>query len=477
MLDRARIAGLSLGVAAFAAVMVFPAPEGMSLGAWRVLGVAALMAIWWMTQAAPLPVTALIPLGLFPMIGVTDTRSAAAPYADPVIFLFLGGFILGLGMQRSRLQQRLGLRAIGFMGATPARLIGGFMLSTAFLSMWVSNSATSIMMLPVALSVLALAEKSGGIAEGSHENLSVSLLLGVAYGASIGGLATLIGTPPNALLAAYMAREHGVQIGFAQWMLLGVPLAALMLAGAWFILVRLHPVVANERWQAHDAVASELARLGPVSAAEIRVALVFFLTAGAWMTRPLYGSYLPALDDSGIAIIAAIALFLLPSGRVEGGRLLAWEDLRDLPWDVLILFGGGLSLAAAISSSGLAAWLGAEMQVLANWPMLLLVAALTLAMIFLTELTSNTASAATFLPIGGALALGLGLDPLTLAVPLALAASCAFMLPVATPPNAIVFSSGRISITQMALAGLWLNIYGSLAIVAASAWLAGWALG
>lgn len=477
MHNRGQFLGLAFGAAMFAASLILPAPEGLPAPAWRVLGLAALMAAWWMSEAAPLAATALIPLAMFPLLGIADARSAAAPYADPVIFLFLGGFILGAAMQRSRLQQRLGLRAIGVLGGSPARLVGGFMLASAFLSMWVSNSATAIMMLPVALSVLAMVEKGGGIAEGSHENFSVCLLLGVAYGASIGGLATLIGTPPNALLAAYMAREHGVQIGFAQWMLLGGPMAALMLVGAWFILVRLHPVKENGVWRAHEAIAAELARLGPVSAPEIRVAAIFIATAAAWMTRPLYGEYAPGLDDAGIAIIAALALFLLPSGRPGGGRLLDWDDLRALPWEVLILFGGGLSLASAITSTGLAAWLGQAMQGLAGWPILLVVAALTLAMIFLTELTSNTASAATFLPIGGALALGLGLDPLSLTVPLALAASCAFMLPVATPPNAIVFASGQIAIAQMARAGLWLNLYGSLAIVAAGAWLAGWALG
>jgi sodium-dependent dicarboxylate transporter 2/3/5 len=290
-------------------------------------------------------------------------------------------------------------------------------------------------------------------------------------------LGTLIGTPPNALLAAYMSREHGVTIGFAQWMVLGLPLVAIMLVGSWLILIRLHPVDRGIGANARQVVQAELEKLGPMTTAEIRVACVFGLTALAWVTRPLYSALAPAVDDTAIAIVGALALFLIPSGMPEGGRLLAWDDLKGLPWGVLILFGGGLSLAGAINVSGLATWIGAAMGMLASWPMLLIVAIATIAMIFLTELTSNTASAATFLPIGGAIAVGIGLDPLALTVPLALAASCAFMLPVATPPNAIVFSSGRISIAQMARAGLWINLFGSIAIVAVAYPLAVWLFG
>ncbi len=331
--------------------------------------------------------------------------------------------------------------------------------------MWVSNSATAIMMLPVALSVLALFDQHGEIDVDARASLSVGLMLAVAYGASIGGLATLIGTPPNALLAAYLAREHGVQIGFAQWMALGVPLAAVLLAGAWLILIRLHPTAARVEVDAGAVVNVELEKLGGLSFAERRVAIVFGLTALAWVTRPLISPYVPGLDDTMIAIAGALALFLIPSGMPEGGRLIAWDDLTALPWGVLVLFGGGLSLAGAIAGSGLAEWLGNALSALGHWPVLLLVAVATVGMIFLTELTSNTASAAAFLPFGGAVALGIGIDPLLLTVPLAVAASCAFMLPVATPPNAIVFASGRVTIAQMARAGLWLNLYASIVIV------------
>jgi sodium-dependent dicarboxylate transporter 2/3/5 len=466
--------GLIIGVVLLALTLVLPPPEGMSQQAWHVVGIALLMASWWITEAVPIPVTALVPLVLFPLLGVTTMRDTAAPYADPVIFLFLGGFIIGTAMQRWALHKRIGLRVVTLIGTAPQRLMGGFLLATAMLSMWISNSATAIMMLPVAISVLALLDQNFGTDEVSRCNLGARLMLAVAYGASIGGLGTLIGTPPNALLAAYMAREHGVSIGFAQWMVLGLPLVATMLAGAWLVLIRLYPVGGQNVLDAGKVVRAELEKLGPMSAAERRVACVFGLTALAWVTRPLYSTLVPAIDDTAIGIAGALSLFLLPSRMVEHKRLLDWDDLKSLPWGVLLLFGGGLSLAGAITESGLASWLGTAMSVLANWPALLIVTVVTLCMIFLTELTSNTASAATFLPVGGALAVGIGLDPSVLAVPLALAASCAFMLPVATPPNAIVFASGRITIAQMALAGFWLNLFGAIVIVTVSHPLGGW---
>lgn len=477
--SRGRDRGIAaiIGAMLLAAVLVIPAPAGMPPQAWRVAGVALLMAIWWITQALPIPATALAPLVLFPLLGIATIGDTAAPYADPVIFLFLGGFVIGIGIQRCGLHKRIGLRAITLIGAAPSRLGGGFLLSTALLSMWISNSATAMVMLPVAVSVLALINQHAATDEESRRNLGVVLMLAVAYGASIGGLGTLIGTPPNALLAAYMAREHGVTIGFAQWMVLGLPLVGIMLLGTWAILVWLYPVGGNVGSNAKLVVHAELEKLGPMTTVEIRVASVFAITALAWVMRPLYSTRAPAIDDTMIAVGGALALFVLPSGMPRGGRLLAWDDLASLPWGVLILFGGGLSLADAINVSGLAAWLGAAMGALAGWPVLLIVAVVTIVMIFLTELTSNTASAATFLPIGGAIAVGIGLDPLALTVPLALAASCAFMLPVATPPNAIVFSTGSVSVAQMARAGLWLNLFGSAAIVALSYPLAGWLFG
>jgi sodium-dependent dicarboxylate transporter 2/3/5 len=471
---RRRGYGIPIGLSLLALTLVLPPPEGLSPQAWRVTGVALLMAAWWISEALPIPATALLPVVLFPLLGVASVREATSPYADPVIFLFLGGFIIGFSMQRWQLHRRIGLNAIARVGTAPHRLIGGFMLASALLSMWVSNSATAIMMLPVAFSVLALFDQHGEIDAEARASLGVVLMLAVAYGASIGGIATLIGTPPNALLAAYLAREHGVQISFAQWMAFGVPLSAVLLLGAWLILIKLHPAATTADVDAGAVVQSELEKLGALSTAERRVTAVFGLTALAWITRPLLSPYIPGLDDTMIAIAGALALFLIPSGMPEGGRLIGWDDLSALPWGVLVLFGGGLSLAGAIASSGLAEWLGNALSGLGHWPVLVVIAIATVGMIFLTEITSNTASAAAFLPFGGAVALGIGIDPLLLTVPLAVAASCAFMLPVATPPNAIVFASGRVAIAQMARAGLWLNLYASIVIIALSYPLVTW---
>ena len=466
-----RLLGLAAGAAVFVAILLAP-DFGPSPQVKPVAAVTALMAIWWMLEAAPLAATALAPIVLFPALGVADVRAAAAPYADPVIFLFLGGFVLGAAMERSGLHKRVGLACAAAAGATPRRLVAGMLGATAFMSMWISNSATAVMMAPVAMAVLALAEAHGGHEDpASQRHLGVALLLSVAYGASIGGLATLIGTPPNALLAGYIAREHGVEIGFAQWMLIGTPVAIILLVAAWVVLTTLHPVKLTLP-EAKVLFREERSRLGAMSSGERRVAIIFVLAATAWITRPLLAPYAPWLSDTGIAIAAAVLMAITPAAGLRSERLVTETELKRLPWEVLTLFGGGLSLAAAISDSGLAAWLGELLGALGGWPAAAMVVAVTLAMIFLTELTSNTASAATFLPIGGAIALAMGVDPIFLAVPLALAASCAFMLPVATPPNAIVYGGGLITVGQMSRAGLWLNLIGVAVISAAALLLA-----
>ncbi|MFN3889704.1 MAG: SLC13 family permease [Beijerinckiaceae bacterium] len=453
--------GLVIGAVALGATLALPPPAGLAAEGWRTLGVALLMAVWWITEAAPLPATALLPLVLFPLLGIAPFKTAAAPFADPIIFLFLGGFIIGAGMQRWSLHERIGLRLVGYTGASPRGLVAGFLIATAVLSMWVSNSATAMMMLPVAGAVLALVEERSGK---DGQALGVALMLSVAYGASIGGLGTLVGTPPNALLAAYMEREHGVRIGFAQWMALGLPVSCVLLVAAWFVINRLYPS-AETSAGTQAAISERRAALGALSAAEARVAFIFLATAAAWILRPLYGHAVPGIDDSVIAMLAAVAFFITPSGMTAQSRLLTWRDVTDIPWGVLILFGGGLSLAAAIGSSGLAIWIAGSLHTLGAFHPVYIIVAATLAMIFLTEITSNTASAAAFLPLAGALAVAIGLDPILLAAPLALAASCAFMLPVATPPNAIVFASGAVTVQQMARAGLWLNFAAAAVIV------------
>lgn len=459
--------GLFLGPLLFAAMLLLPAPAGMPAAAWRTAAVAVLMAAWWITEAVPIPATALLPLALFPLLGVAPMEATAAPYANPVIWLFLGGFMIAIAIERCGLHRRLALGILRVVGTRPAHLIGGFMLATAFLSMWISNTATVLMMLPMALSIVALVDREAGEG-GADPHFAVALLLGLAYAANIGGMGTLIGTPPNALLAGFMGETLGVRIGFGEWMLLGVPLVAVALPLCWLLLVRvLHPVGAVQIAGGAEVIGREARALGPISRAEWTVAVITALTAASWIFRPLLERVAPGINDTSIAIGGALLLFMVPVSWRRGEFPLTWQAAETLPWSVLLLFGGGLSLAAAIQQTGLARWIGEAMRGIGGWPVLLVVVAVTTVVIFLTELTSNTATAAAFLPVVAALAAGIGAAPLGLAVPTALAASCAFMMPVATPPNAIVYAGGRMTIAQMARAGLWLNLLMIVLITAA----------
>lgn len=463
---RRRAVGLSLAVTVFVVLLIFPAPEGFSPEAWRVAAVAALLAILWLSEAIPVAATALLPLVLFPTLGVFTVEQAAAPYANPIIFLFLGGFLIAVAIERWNLHRRIALNILYRVGAREDMQIGGFMIATAALSMWVSNTATAVMMLPVALSIIP--RDSAGRVGPKQRSFATALLLSVAYAANIGGVATLIGTPPNALLAGFMLENYQVEIGFAQWLLVGVPVTLTMLIICWTLLTRvLHSVNKEELPGARETIRAALEDMGPASRMERRVAAIFGLTAILWIARPLLDKQLPGLhlSDTSIAIAGGLLLFIVPSGRARGERLLTWQYAEKLPWGVLLLFGGGLSLAAAVAESGLAQAIGDALIGLQSWPVLALVLAVTLLIIFLTELTSNTATAATFLPLVAALAVSLDRPPLLLAIPAVIAASYAFMMPVATPPNAIVFSSGYISIPQMVKAGIWLNLIGSVAII------------
>jgi solute carrier family 13 (sodium-dependent dicarboxylate transporter), member 2/3/5 len=450
--------GLAAGPLIPLALLLLDPPAGMSLQAWRTAALGLFMATWWITEAVPIPATALTPLVLFPLLGVLPLGATAAPYANPVIFLFMGGFVLALAMQRTDLHRRVALAVVRAVGVGPQRVVFGFMAATAFLSMWVSNTACTVMMLPIGVSVAQLVRPESR--EGRMDfNFGIALMLGIAYAASIGGLATLIGTPPNALLAAFMLESYGFEIGFAQWLLVGVPLAAVALPLAWLVLVRLaFPIDIAEIPGGQQRIASEYEKLGPISRAERAVGVIFVATATLWIVRPLLDPYVPGLSDARIAIAAALATFLVPVNLPRGEFLMDWRTAERLPWGVLILFGGGLALAEAVTRSGLAGWIGAALGGAQAWPTVLVVLAVTAVVVFLTELTSNTATAATFLPLVASLAIALGQSPLLLAVPAALAASCAFMLPVATPPNAIVYGSGYVTIPQMSRAGLWLNL-------------------
>ncbi|MEP1216282.1 MAG: DASS family sodium-coupled anion symporter [Marinobacter sp.] len=469
-LPKSRVAGLILGPLFLLMTLVMPAPEGMGAEAWAALGLMLLMATWWSTEAIPIPATALIPIVLIPALGLGGINDATIPYANPIIFLFLGGFTLGLAMQRWNLHRRIALLTLRGVGDRPRRQIAGFMIATAFLSMWVSNTATSIMMLPIGLSVIAMMDSSNP--EGVRR-YATALLLAIAYSASIGGIATLIGTPPNALLAAYLSENQGISVGFAQWMLLGIPVSLVMLSLTWWWLTRRDFGLGSQAGSG-DMIRDELKALGALQRGEKLVAMVFLVTAAAWIFRPLLSDgFMPWLSDTGIAIAAAIAMFLTPVNLKEREFLLDWETAQGIPWGVLLLFGGGLAMAGVISSSGLAEWIAESLSVAGHLPVLMMVALVVGVIIFLTEVTSNTATAAAFLPLLGALAMSQELSVLLLTVPAAIAASCAFMMPVATPPNAIVFSSGHMKIQDMIRTGFALNILGILVVTALSYLLLG----
>ncbi len=471
--SRSQAVGLWLGPSLSLLMLVLGGPVAMSDGAWATACIGVLMAVWWATEAVPIAVTALLPIALFPMFGIASIEESTAPYANKVVFLFLGGFVVAFAMQRWNLHRRIALTILQHTGGNGRSLVGGFMLASALISMWVMNTSTTMMMLPIAISVIGVIHNTVvGLDKKAKEDFQFSLLLGVAYGATIGGIATLVGTAPNAMFAAFMLENYETRIDFANWMLVGLPMSALMLPLAWVALTRwVFRVDFVNSSEGRATLRKMKQDMGKITVPEKRVAYVFLVVACAWIFRPLL-VHLPglgALDDSLVAIAGAIILFLVPSGRKEDPLLLRWKYAEQLPWGVLLLFGGGLSLAGAVSKTGLAQWLGGSLQAVGALPLILIVVLAATLIIFLTELTSNVATTATFLPVVGAIAIEAGYDPIVLAVPVTLAASCAFMLPVATPPNAIVFGSGMLTIPRMARAGLLLNLIG-IVIVSAIAY-------
>ena len=455
--------GFWIGLAAFFFILLSPNPESLSSVGWAVAAVTMLMAIWWATEAVPVAVTALLPLACFPMLGVTDFKTAALPYANPNIYLFMGGFILALGIESSGLHKRLALKMLIAVGNSGAKLIGGFMLVSAIISMWVMNTSTTLMLLPIGLAVCAsVAETIPNFSQRDRRNFEISLLLGIAYAASIGGMSTLVGTAPNIIFAGFMQEAYGLEISFTDWMKLGVPIATFMLFSSWYAITKIvYPVNFIASVETKLQLQNMLNDLGPLSKDEKKVLTIFSLAASAWMFRTLLDNFAPfsGLTDAGIAIIAALSFFFIPSEN-QKTDLLTWEQANKLPWGLLVLFGGGLSLAASIGSSGLGGWIGQGLTVLENVPSIILILAVATMIIFLTEITSNVATTSTFLPVVGAVAVALGIAPISLTIPVVLAASCAFMLPVATPPNAIVFGSGKLTIPDMIRAGFALNIIG-----------------
>jgi len=464
--------GLWLGPLLFVLMLSIPVPPGMEPSAQKMAAVALLMATWWMCESIPIPATSLLPIALFPLLGIMHTKAATAPYASHLIFLFMGGFIIALSMQRWNLHRRIAMNIVRAVGFSPGRLIFGFMVATGALSAFVSNTATTVMMMPIGLAII-----SHVVEEGKKEGLDkeidfapdkfafgLNLMLGIAYAASIGGVATLIGTPPNTVLAGYLQKTYGFEITFATWMMVGVPIAAVLLPICWLWLTRVaNPMKLKRVPGGRDLINQELRQMGSMNSGERWTALVFGLTALGWIFRKQLGFLFtdPKLvTDAAIAMTGAILLFLIPINMKKNEFVMNWHWASKMPWGVLILFGGGLAMAAGFKQTKLADWVGSQVGLLEGAPILVLIIAVATLIIFLTELTSNTATAAMVMPILSAVAIGLGQSPLLLVVPAAIAASCAFMLPVATPPNAIVFGSGYVTIPQMVRSGFGLNVIG-----------------
>jgi sodium-dependent dicarboxylate transporter 2/3/5 len=459
--------GLAAGLVLFVVIATFVPETVMPQSASRLAAVALLMASLWMSEALPIGVTALLPIILFPLLDIMPISQVTPSYAHHLVFLFLGGFWIAAAIEVSGLHRRIALLVLRLVGTRMDRLVLGFMAATAFLSMWLSNTATTMMMLPIALTLVqrvSLKQSPFGLA----------LMLGIAYSASIGGVATLIGTPPNAILAGVAETTLGISISFAQWMLIGLPLSLVMLMICWWYLTRVVVSLKGERIgsDSTDFLQLELQQLGPMRTDEKRVLTIFSLVAFLWIFKAIIPLELVRkLDDSLIAMAGAIALFLLPSAAGQGKRLLEWPRAVAVPWEVLLLFGGGFALAAGFEHAGLTAWIGTQFSFLQGLSWLLLILIIAMTTIFLTEMTSNTATASMLLPVTAGVAVAMSQDALPLMAATALAASFAFMLPVATPPNAIVFASRQITIISMVKAGFWMNLIGLAIIMLAVAWL------
>lgn len=451
--------GLALGPILFIIILIFFHPQGLSESANAVLASAVWVAIWWITEAIPIAVTALLPIVLFPLSGALSLKETTASYGHKYIFLFVGGFILAIAIEKWKLHKRIALTIIKLVGTNVVNIILGFMIATAFLSMWISNTATAVMILPVGMAIVAQLRDNPDTVEDENLIFGKALMLAIAYSASIGGMATLIGTPPNLVLAGVVQESYGVEITFSQWFSFGFPITVILLAICWLYLTRFAFKFKQKEFPGgRDEINKQLKALGKVSYEEKTVLIVFVLTAFAWITRSFFiKQFIPGIDDTIIAITFAILLFILPS-KEKNKKIIAWEDAVKLPWGILLLFGGGMALALGFDSSGLALWLGEQMTNLQTLSLFLLLFILIAAVNFLTEITSNLATTAMILPVLVPLATILNIHPYFLMVGATVAASCAFMLPVATPPNAVVFGSGYLKIEDMVKKGIWMNV-------------------
>lgn len=462
-----QLIGLAAGPLLFVLTMLFFNPEGLPPEAKAILASTIWIATWWITEAIPIPATSLLPIILFPLSGGLDIGETTSAYGNDTIFLFMGGFMIALTMEKWNLHKRIALTIISAIGTNTERIILGFMVATGFLSMWISNTATAMMMVPIGLAIIyqvSEALKDDDSIDTSQENFGFgkALMLGIAYSASLGGIATLIGTPPNTLLAGAVNEIYGIEITFAQWMLFGVPLAWIFIFVAWFYLIKIaYPLKLKELPGGSGVIKEQKKELGKASYEEKVVFTVFLLAAFAWITRSfLLVDFLPGLNDAMVGLIAAMILFAIPSKTRRGDNLLDWATAVKLPWGILLLFGGGLAIAAGFTQSGLSEWVGGQLIGLQGVNVLIIVLVVAAFVLFLTEITSNTATASMMFPIMASLAVALGIHPYALMVTAAVTASCAFMLPVATPPNAVVFGSGYLKIIDMARTGFILNVFG-----------------
>lgn len=451
--------GFWLGLAGFALTLLTPAPADMPPHAWLGAGLVWWMAVWWMTEALPLYATAILPFVVLPLIGVADANKTASSYYSPVIFLFIGGAFLALAIERTGLHRRLALAILSRGGRTPWQLLLAVMAATALLSTINSNTSTALIMMPMALAMLA----AGRIEEGDTDGLAGALPMGISFAASIGGLGTLVGSPTNAIAAALLEKTLGMDIGFAEWMLYGMPLVILAIPLAAFIIARVHRLHEDSfnPAAARAAIAGETAWTAP----ERRLVPVVVLALLTWIAQPLIEPLLPkgALTDGTIAAVFGLLLFVLPDGT--GRPMLVWKEANRAPWDVVLMYGGGLSLAMGMTESGLAAWMGTKMLPLAVVPLPLVALALVGFVIVVTEFASNVATASAVMPVVAALVAALGADPILLALPAAMAASWGFMLPAGSAPNAIAWATGHISLRKVVKAGFLLDVAGAVLIV------------
>ena len=468
--NRVKYYGLFAGPIVFAIILMLPNPLPLDIQAWKVIAAASWMIIWWITEAVPIFATALIPMTLMPVLGIFSITESTAPYANPIIFLFMGGFLIALAMEKWNLHKRIALTLITLTGTQANGIVLGFMIATFFLSMWISNTATTVMMLPIAMSVISLLVHELGLDQEDQRfrRFSLSLLLGIAYSANIGGASTIIGTPPNVVMVGYMEQFYDYDLPFSNWLLIGLPICVLILFFTYILLVKwFYPNNLGHLEGSEEVIRKELTQMGPISKPEKRVLVIFILTALGWILLQPINHLIGAkvLNNTVVGMIGGSLMFFFPLDLKRGKFLLDWEYTSRLPYGILLLFGGGLCLAKAMEITGIIELVGNYISSEGPYPFWILVLLLTAVMLYMTEIMSNVALVTIFLPVVIGIAQGLDIPGLMLVAPVTIAASCAFMMPISTPPNAIVFASGHIRIKDMIRAGFWLNLLSILVMV------------